>query len=157
MDEKYKIEKAKKVFSTICRTLDKEEWKYDKDEENLIIESGAQGDDLPMKFRIIVNAENMLTSFISHIPVVIQEDKRLDIAVAVSIINNRIVDGSFDYDITSGHIFFRLTNSYIDCELGEDVFWYMLHCSLSTIDEYNDKFLMLAKGMITIEQLISED
>jgi len=148
------LTKAKETFAKLCQALDSREWHYKKDEEKLSVECGAQGEDLPMEITIRVDADRMLIILISHLPFVIQEDKRLDTAVAVSTINNLLVDGCFDFDIKSGHMFFRMTNSFIESEIGEDVFMYLLMCSCQTIDEYNDKFLMLAKGMLSIEQFL---
>lgn len=155
MAELKNLEQAKAAFATLCQSLDKHEWHYKKDEDKLSIECGAQGDDLPMEITVKVDADRMLVLLISHMPFVIQEDKRLDVAIAVSAINNALVDGCFDYDIASGHMFFRMTNSFIESKTSEEVFAYMLFCSCKTIDEYNDKFLMLAKGLISIEQFLS--
>ena len=80
------------------------------------------------------------------------DDKRLDMAVAVSAANNLLVDGSFDYDIKQGRMFFRMTSSFRESLVGKDLFTYMLLCSCKTIDDFNDKFMMLAKGLITLEQ-----
>ena len=38
-------------------------------------------------------------------PYTIPKDRRFDIAIAISAVNNSIVDGSFDFDIKSGDIF----------------------------------------------------
>ena len=92
---------------------------------------------------------------LSKLPFVIQEDKRIDVALAVSMVNNQLVDGSFDYDITSGKLLYRMTNSFIESKLSKEVFDYMLFVAFHTIDEYNDKFLMLAKGYISVEQFLS--
>lgn len=155
MAEQKKLEQAKNTFSTLCQALDKHEWYYKKNEEKLSIECGVQGDDLPMEITVKVDVDRMLMILISHMPFVIREDKRLDVAIAVSAINNALVDGCFDYDIASGNMFFRMTNSFLESKIGEDVFTYMLYCSCQTIDEYNDKLLMLAKGMISVEQFLS--
>ena len=155
MAELKNLEQAKSVFTTLCQALDKHEWHYKKDEEKLSIECGAQGDDLPMEITVKVDAERMLVMLLSHMPFAIQEDKRLDVAVAVSAINNALVDGCFDYDIASGHMFFRMTNSFIESKISDEVISYMLFCSCQIIDEYNDKFLMLAKGMISMDQFLS--
>lgn len=154
MAELKNVEKAQATFATLCRTLDKHEWRYKKDDEKLSLTCGARGDDLPIELRIDVDADRMLIILISHLPFVIQEDKRLDVAIAVSAINNMLVDGCFDYDVASGHMFFRMTNSFIESTISEEVFSYMLFCSCHTIDEYNDKFLMIGKGMISIEQFL---
>lgn len=147
--------RAEVTFRTLCQTLDKNDWHYKKDEAEMTVKCGARGDDLPMDLNIQVDAERMLVILVSHLPFVIQEDKRLDVAVAVSAINNVLVDGCFDYDVVEGHMFFRMTNSFIESILGVDVFEYMLYCSCQTIDEYNDKFLMLSKGMMSIEQFLA--
>lgn len=150
-----KLERAQKVYETLCATLDKHEWHYQKNEERLSIECGAQGEDLPMKITIRVDAERQLIMLLSHLPFIISEDKRLDVAIATSIANNGLVDGSFDFDITDGHMFFRMTSSFIESEIGNELFTYMLMVSCHTIDEYNDKFLMLGKGMMSIQDFIS--
>lgn len=155
MAELKNFEQAKSAFATLCQALDNNEWHYKKDEDKLSIECGAQGDDLPMEISVKVDVDRMLVLLLSHLPFVIQEDKRLDIAIAVSAINNVLVDGCFDYDVTSGHMFFRMTNSFIESKISEEVFIYMLLCSCKTIDDYNDKFLMLAKGLVSIEQFLS--
>lgn len=154
MAELNKLEQAKKVFATLCRTADKNEWHYEKDEDDLSIQCKARGDDLPMDVVVKVDAERMIIRLFSPLPFETHEDKRLDVAVAVSVINNRLANGCFDYNVTSGHIFFRITNSFIESEIGEDLIRYLLLVSFQTIDEYNDKLLMLATGMISIEKFL---
>ena len=149
-----KMERAAKVYETLCAALDSHNWKYKRDDENLKIDSAAQGDDLPMEFTIRIDAERQLILLLSHLPFVIAEEKRLDTAIAVSIVNNDLVDGSFDYDIAGGHMFFRMTSSFIESDIGNDLFTYMLMCSLHTIDEYNDKFLLLSKGAIGLDSFL---
>ena len=152
-----KMLRAQRVFETMCQSLDARNWHYNRIEGELAIESGAQGDDLPMEIRVRVDADRQLITLLSHIPYVVPEDKRLDVAIAVGSVNSGIVDGSFDYNITNGHIFFRLTSSFIESEVGGELFTYMLNCSFSTIDEYNDKFLMLGKGMLSVKDFISNN
>ena len=152
-----KIASAKKTFATLCSMLDNNEWKYEKDEENLCIDCGAQGEDLPMPINIRIDTERQLILLLSHIPFSVNEDKRMETAIAVSIVNNRLVDGNFDYDITEGDLYFRMTNSFIDSEISEEAFKYMLYCSCMTIDEYNDKFLMLSKGLLPLESFLKDE
>lgn len=154
MAEQENLKLAKTTFETLCKALEHHDWHFKKDEENMTIECGAQGDDLPMEITIVVDPERMLIILMSHLPFVMSEDKRLDTAVAVSAVNFALVDGSFDYDIKSGHMIFRMSNSFRESLIGEDLFMYMILVSCHTIDEYNDKFLMLSKGIITLEQFI---
>ena len=150
------MELAKRTFATLCQMLDHDDWHYKKNEEDLSVECGAQGDDLPMELNFQVDAERMLVMVLSPLPFKIQEDKRLDVAIAVAAINNALISGFFDYDIKTGRMFFRMTNSFIESRLSEAVFHYMLRGACVVIDEYNDKFLMLSKGMLSIEQFLTD-
>lgn len=148
---------AKATFETLCKTLDSHEWYYEKNEEKLSVNCSAKGDDFPVELEIEVDADRMLVMLISHLPFTIKEDKRLDAAIAISVVNNMMLDGCFDFDIRSGHIFFRMTNSFIESTLGQEYFTYLLFCACQTIDEYNDKFLMIEKGVISVEQFIASE
>ena len=154
MSEEMNLAHAQKTFLKLCSALDKHNWKYTKNLEELRIDCGAQGEDLPMDIVIKVEAKRMIIALLSKLPFTVQDAARLDMAIAVSAVNYLLVDGSFDYNITNGSLFFRMTNSFLESEMGDDMFTYMLMCSCITIDEYNDKFLMLAKGLMTIDQFI---
>lgn len=157
MTDAEKLTKAKTTFTTLCSALDKDEWHYKKDEEELTIECGARGEDLPIELIIRVDADRQLVSLFSPMSFEIKEDNRLDVAVAISYINNKLVHGCFDYNINTGKIFFRMPNSFVDSTLGEEVFRYMLYCACKTVDEYNDKFLMLSKGMLSLEKFLEAE
>ena len=148
---------ARQVYSTMIRMLDTRDWKYEKYEDELLIKSGIKGDDLPIEFIVVVKPKQQVVQFLSRLPFDMPEDKRVDGAIAVCVANYGLVDGSFDYDISDGEIRYRLTSSYRESFLGEDVFEYMIMCAASTIDNYNDKFFMLAKGMLTIQQFIEQE
>lgn len=154
MADQKNLELAKATFATLCQTLEENQWKYKKNEEKFSIECGARGDDLAIDIAIKVDVERQLVLLLSHLPFVVAEDKRLDMAIAVSVINNALVDGCFDYDVKSGHMFFRMTNSYMESKIGTDVFAYMLYGACTIVDEYNDKLLMLCKGMLSMEQFL---
>ena len=151
------MKKAVEVYDTLCSMLDNIGWKYEKVEEKLMIKSGVKGEDLPIDFLVIVKPRNQVVQFISSMPFNMPEDKRVEGALAVCTANYGLVDGSFDYDLSDGQIVFRLTSSYRDSLLSEALFEYMIMVSASTIDNYNDRFFMLAKGMISLEQFIEMD
>ena len=157
MAEEMNMQKAKEVFDTLVNMLDTRDWKYEKHEDKLLIKSGVKGDDLPIEFIVVVKPRNEVVQFISALPFNMPEDKRVDGAIAVCVANYGLVDGSFDYDLRDGEIIFRLTSSYRESKLGEDLFEYMIMCAASTVDQYNDKFFMIAKGMMSIEQFLEQE
>ena len=156
MDE-IKIKHANSMYQKLCESMDLLDWKYTKNEDDLVIECSARGDDLPIDLIIKLNVELQILSLFSHLPFTVPEDKRLDFAVVTSIVNNTMVDGAFDYDISDGNIFFRMTNSFLGAELGFETLRYLIFCACTTIDKYNDKFLMIAKGMLSLEQFMESE
>lgn len=157
MSELKDIELARSTFNTLCKSLDNNNWKYKPDVEDMSVFFCARGEDLPIDINIKVDAERKLVWLASKMPYNILEDKRVEIAVAVSVINNSLIDGNFDYDIKTGNLYFTMTNSFIESRLSENVFSYMFFCACQTIDEYNDKLLMLSKGVISLEEFISDN
>lgn len=149
--------KAKETYALLCKMLDNRDWYYEKIEEDLVIKSGVKGDDLPIDFIMRVNPRNEIVSFISWMPFKVDESKRIDMALATCVANYGLADGSFDYNLADGTILFRLTSSYRESTLSEDLFEYMLMVAASTVDEYNDKFFMISKGMLTIQQFIESE
>ena len=148
---------AKNTYYTLCTKLDQMGWKYEKFEENLVVKSGVRGDDLPIEFIIVVNSDTQIVRFMSKLPYNIPEDKRVDVAIASCAANNGLVDGNFDYDVLTGEIVFRLTANFRDSILGGDIFEYMVIVGSKIVDKYNDRLLMLSKGMLSIKQFLSEE
>ena len=153
------LQNAENMFNTICNMLNSINFKYDtgRRDEDYVITCTVNGDDIPMKMLIYVRPEREIVSLFSPMPFMTPEDKRVEMAMAVAVANYGIIDGSFDYDLNDGEIRFRLTASYIESLLGEELFKYMLFVSANTVDRYNDRFMMLAKGAMTLDQFVEAD
>jgi hypothetical protein len=152
-----KYTNAIKVFNQIDAYLKSKDWKYDKDTDKLHFNYSVNTDDFPMSFTLIVDANKEMIRSLSFMPFKFAEDKRVEGAVAVCVANYGMVNGSFDYDISEGKISFRLTNSFTDTMLSTELIWDMIGVSFSTIDRYNDRFFMVAKNVMTIEQFIKAE
>ncbi len=151
------MQKAREVYDHLVSMLNARDWKFEQDDERLLIKSGIKSDDLPINFIILVNPRNQVVQFISSLPFTMPEDLRVDGAIAVAVANYGLVDGSFDYDMNDGEIRFRLTTAYRDTSLSDEIFEYIIGVSASTVDQYNDRFFMLAKKMMTIEDFIAKE
>ncbi len=155
MAEVNELERAKAVYADLCSALEKREWNYQKHEDDLVVTFGVSGEDIPMEFIIAVDAKRQLLRVLSKLPFTVPEDKRMELAIATCVASNGLADGSFDYDIASGTIMFRLTASFRESKIGEGLFEYLVVCSSITVDTYNDKFLALCKGLISINDFIA--
>ena len=148
---------AREAYNLIVRVLDSKSWTYERDDERLVIRTGVSGEDLPINFALVVNERNAVVQFISSLPIHMPEDMRVDGAIAVAVANYGMVDGSFDYDMSDGEIRFRLTTAYRDGTLGPDNVEYLIGVGAGMVEKYNDRFFLLAKKLMTIEQFIEKE
>lgn len=109
-----------------------------------------------MDFVLAVDAQRQLLRVFSKLPFIVPEDKRMELAIAVCVASNRLADGSFDYDIARGTVVFRLTASFRESKIGDGLFEYLIGCSSVTVDAFNDKFLLLCKGLISLSDFIAK-
>ena len=146
------LKRAQQVYKDLCDKLDEMKLRYTKHEKDLVITFTVTGDDLPMQFVLNIDAKRELIRLISPLPVQFTGEKKVEACIATSQANYTLADGSFDFDFKEGTIYFRMTSSYVDSLISKDLFAYMISVACLTVDEYNDKFLMLSKGMLALEE-----
>ena len=154
MADANEIALAKTVYTDLCAVLERKKWIYKKHEEDLVVTFGVSGKDIPMDFVFAIDADRQLLRVFSKLPFTVPEDKRMDLAIATCVASNKLADGSFDYDITTGTIIFRMTASFRESKIGDGLFDYLIGCSCFSVDEFNDNFFALCKGIIGIYEFI---
>ena len=154
MADDKQMKEARLVYETMCNALEEREWKFKKFDSDFTISLGVRGDDLPMDVVMMVRADAQVISLFSPLPFKIAEDKRVEAGLAVCVANYGLVNGSFDYDISDGEIRFRVCSSFRESLIGGELFNYMLHIAINTIDKYNDRFLMISKGIIDLQKFV---
>lgn len=148
------LKQAKAAYKTLCEMLDGDDWHYEADPEGLTITCSARGEDLSMRLKVCIDPKRLIIALYSPMPFAIPLERRKAAAIAVCTANHGIVDGNFDYDFTDGMICFRMTACYRDSIISKDLFEYMMYVSCMTIDEYNDKFLMVAKSNMSTQEIL---
>ena len=154
-NDEQKLLKAKETFRNICDLLDEKQWAHKKDEEKMSITFTMRGDDIPMDFKIIVTTPGLVKLF-SWLPFKMSKEKTIETVMAINAINCRLVNGNFELDFEDNTVLFRVTQAYRDNPLGKEEFLYMVVISTKTVDDYNDKLLMLSKGTLTLEAFLLE-
>ena len=148
---------AKSLFSKMCDALDRKDCNYEKSEEDLTVFFTVEGDDIPIRFFLIIDADAKLIKLMSPLPFKMSEEKRMDGAIAACAASFGMADGSFDYNISNGQIVFRMTASFRESLIGEELFLYMVGCSYSSVRDYNYQFLAVDKGIISIKDFIEKN
>ena len=152
-----KLERAVNVYQRFVATLREKGWNFDAKDDDLVIVSSYQGDDFPINFIFHVDPDRECITFCSEKFAKFPDDKLSDAAYATAVANHGMTFGHFDLDLSDGSVFYAWSDSYIDSELGDGYFIFLLSIALSTVDRYNDRFIMLAKGLIDLRKFIEID
>lgn len=154
MADAMKLAAAQKVYATVCAALDERGWKYDRDDEKLIIRTGVRTEDLPVHHIIIVDVERQVLRMASPIPLEMGADKRTEGAIITTVATMGLRDGNFDYNLQTGRIVFRLTASFRGCEIGKGLAHYFIDCTNAVVDRYNDRFEAVNSGKMSVADFI---
>lgn len=150
-----KMSEGRSVFNSLVQHLTNINLKFEQQEleDRFMVKFNMSGDDIPMRFFIYVNPAHQLITLHSPMPVTFPQDK-LDVACqAICAINYRLTDGDFQIDLRDGEVLFNMSTSYAGSLISNDVYNYVLGMSINIVDEFNDKLLMLSKGLIDLDTL----
>ncbi len=154
MSEASKRELAQKVYDSLCQTIRSRNWRFQEKKEQMMVRFGVVGDDIPMRFVMVVDEERRLVRLLSRLPFTMREDRRTEGAIAACACTYGLANGCFDYNIHDGSITFRMTASYRESVIGEGLFNYMIDCAAATVDEFNDKLYALNEGLLDISAFL---
>ena len=144
------------VLKAIGETLGALGYTYDFDEENQVFSLSVVGKDIPMRLRIGVSEKQETIIIYSTLPIEVSKSQNETVSMAVAAINYKLINGCFEYDEEDCAIYFRMTESYRDSEISAEMIKYLIRCSLLTVDDYNDKLLLLCRGLLTLEEYEKE-
>ncbi len=153
------METKQSLYSKFCGYLDSIGFKYDCDDEKCAVETGVQGDDLPMRFHITFDDEPLRMWMWSMLPAVVRDGKKMAAcAIAVHKVNSEMFLGNFDMDPEDGTIGYELTTLFEGCDVEDPqaTFGTIVALATSYIDEYNEKIAALAMGMIDLDEFMKK-
>ena len=146
-----KLKDAKAVYKTLCQTLDNMKWRYNKEEDRLIIRTAAVGDDLTMNLFFCVDADRQVMYLKSPMPFPIPASMHNTMAKAILLANYYMLNGSFEFDYSDGYLAFKIVVPFMESIISEAVCKYMIIVACNMTDKFNDKFQDVATGRMTIE------
>ena len=148
-------QRMNKAFKTFCAYLDGRNLKYDTEKTesgSSKISLSGKGKDLTISFSIFFDVKNELISLLSQMPFDFKSDKMIEGALACAIVSDNLREGSFDFNIANGRVFYRLTNTVKGMDVSRELCEHIFEISTLTVDNYNDKLFMVAKGMMTTQE-----
>ena len=155
MADMNKHERALQVYNTVRANLDAREWKYDVDDEKMILRFAVRTRDLPVYYVVIVDEDRQMLRLASPMSFKMEPTKRTEGAIITTVATRYLRDGNFDYDIQTGSIAFRLTSSFRGCEVGKGLVDYFIDWTDMAVDHFNDKFEAVNNGTMSVEEFIA--
>ena len=140
------------LYKTLCNTLDNMKWGYTKEEDQLTVRTTAIGKDLTMELFIKVDAERQVMYLKSPMPFIVPAPVRDKLATAVVLANFSMLNGCFEYDLSDGYLAFRIVVPYMESIVSERVCHYMIMIACQMTDKFNDKFMALVDGTMTLSE-----
>ena len=156
MAEANELARAKTVYEDLCAALTNRGWRFERHDDDLVVTFSFKGDDLPMDYVLVVDADRQLLRMFSSLPFTVPEDKRIELAIATTAATDKLLDGCFDYDFGNGKIVYRMTASFRDSVIGDGLFEYLVEYSNFAVDEYNDKFFAIGQGYLQLTDFLAK-
>lgn len=143
---------AKALFSTLCATLDDMQWKYtkeqgDKDDgEDYVIRTNVKGDDFTMVFFLVVDVGRQLLYVKSPLPFKAPQERRELVAQAVVAANYRMLNGSFEMDLTDGYVAFKVVVPFAESIISQVTCKYVVLMACKMTDVFGGAIKNVSDG-----------
>ena len=152
--EKYALDN----YKLVCKCLDELEVVYKKDDEKLeasFLFKDDEGKNYVPFFSI--NPDQQLIVLNVYPDFVISHENILPVAIAISQINYGLFDGSFDLNVASGDIAFKLTTNFWDSLLSTEVVKQMLMVGLDGAREFFPTIKKISDNELDVDEFLYSD
>ncbi len=151
-----RVMQAQEFFDELCLKLGRLGYAVKRNDDTLRAWFDIIGEDVPMSFEMHVDMYGRVVVLNSPIPIFMRRTKESDVAVAACAVSNRLIDGSFGWISDESRVSFKMTAPYFESGISDELLRYMIKCSLNTVEAFNDRFLELNKGYISLKNFLKE-
>ena len=146
---------ARENYAVLCKTLDAEGIKYQKDEAKYTIQTGIKGKNTDILVSVTLNPDFSIISVFCPVNVDVPENYRGQFAIAVSRLNFTMLEGGYDFDPKSGAVMYRISSCYEESVLSEEALRYLLFTALQASDEYHVALQTVVERAMTPDQIVN--
>ena len=150
------LKKAKQLYAQICEVLDDVNMGCEiiGREDDLVVFVLAKRRGTDDAVHIAVDPKRMLIRVYATPTWEFCREKRLDAALAICSLNDKMADGCFSYDAADGSFFFRTAVSYRESLIGDDTIRHLYFLADRMVKKYSPKLRQLDKGEISVEEFL---
>ncbi|MBO4391219.1 MAG: YbjN domain-containing protein [Lachnospiraceae bacterium] len=147
--------KGEELYNQVCNVLKKKNWDPECNPDDLVVSVSIDGEDLPISMNIRIKERLEAISIFCLLPFDMTEEHRMDVAAAINFVNSTLDEGSFDFNIQTGDVGFRVTALYgAQCIIGDELIDHLTEVAVSNLNRFTALFFALSKGMISLEKFL---
>ena len=139
MADKNEMISANRVYESLLNIVRKNKYDFDDDEEIMTVNFDVQSKESTVPFTMTVDVERQLIRLYSPLDVQIDENNRFEACVNICKCSCELDMGSFDYDLYSGSIEFRMTTSLNGSLISDRQMENMISYTCEVVKKYTDR------------------
>lgn len=147
---------AKTTFTTICQALDMFELDYRHHEDTLKAVFRYVAEQTIFDVQIQIDSQRSLILVHSPQNISIPFEKRKMMAGAITAINYTLNIGGFDYDFTTGKMYFRAVTPFQNSIVALETIQDLVATVVNTVEKYSLEIVQLAGGEISLQDLMMQ-
>lgn len=146
------------AYQSLKNYLNKNDLHYTEDQEdNKAIYISFDTKDFPIQNRIVITESPNTLVLYSYFTFEVEEEKRLEAAMGVAMVNYALSAGCFDFDVTNGKMVFRIQTCYSqDGRIEDDFISYLIINANHIVDYFNDKLFFLVSGKTSLDDFYQQ-
>ncbi len=142
-------------FEAVVRYFEEHQWRFDKHEDERIINLGFSGEHGQFRCAAVINEDDDMFQFFTFIPLRIPPERRADLAEFITRANYGMKIGKFEMDFEDGELRFHTSVRYTDRLLQDEIIRDVIGINLVTADRYFPALTRLLFGGLSPEDAIA--
>lgn len=139
MADKNEMISANRVYKSLLNIVRKNKYDFDDDEEIMTVNFDVKIEESFVPFTMTVDVERQLIRLYSSLDVQIDENNRFEACVNICKCSCELDMGSFDYDLYSGSIEFRMATSFNGSLISDKQIEDMISYTCGVVKKYTDR------------------
>lgn len=155
MVDEHKLRQAKATFTTVCQALDIFELDYQHHEDTLKAVFRYETERTTFDVQIQMDTHRSLILIHSPQNLFVPFEKRKMMAGAITAINYTLNIGGFDYDFTTGKMYFRTVTPFQNSIIALETIQDLLATVVNTVEKYQPQIIQLVDGEMSLQELMT--
>lgn len=140
------MERARDIVSQVCGFFDADQVMYRLRDDGVAVDAVFTGQTAPLSMTVAARDEPPMLGVFVVVPVIVPEDRRVQVAEVVARANHGLLVGSFDLDMADGRLAFRAAVPMAGATIAPEQFRDLMRTALWTADRYHRAFCRLLFG-----------